>query len=67
MAIPDTEDKLTALFQAVRDGTVSIVDAVQSIRDAVEVIEDSSFQAGHLEGEKYAKSLAPKSQIYIPQ
>lgn len=66
MPIPNTEDRLTELFRLVREGTVSIVDAVQSIKDAVEVIEDAAFQAGHLEGESYVKRTTEKSQIYIP-
>ena len=49
MPIPNTEDRLTELFRLVREGTVSIVDAVQSIKDAVEVIEDASYTAGQRE------------------
>lgn len=59
-------DKLTELMLSLKDGRISIAAAVQHIRDAVEYIESSSYQAGHLEGEAFAKRNSEKSNIYTP-
>lgn len=66
MPTPKTADCLTELLLAVREERVTIPDAVQSLRDAVEVLEHAAFQAGHNEGEKYAAEKTPKTSIYIP-
>jgi len=66
MTTPNNTDSLTELFQAVCEGKVTIAAAVQSLRDAVEVIEDAAFTAGHLEGEKYTADNAAKSRIILP-
>ena len=49
-------DKLTELMMDLRDGKVTIAEAVQYIRDAVSYIEESSYTAGHREGEASVKN-----------
>jgi len=61
-------DMLYELFQSVKNETVSIIEAVQAIKDAVSYIEESAYEAGHREGEKYASQIngVKPSAIYIP-